>query len=195
MWIRSILTETLAAAVVLLPIFLLLWKIRFHSFTKTLWYLVFALYLSAVYYLVGMPTILFLRFDVNLNLIPFSGLVADLQNAVKNVALFVPLGFLLPLLWKQYASAKQTIRFGFAMSLAIELLQLLTLRATDINDVLTNTLGTVIGYVLFYAAAKALPGIRQLLRRKNEVFFLLLIVVLVMFFVQPMLVNFYYGIL
>lgn len=194
MRLKGILIETLSAAVILVPLLTLLWKLRFRSISKTLWYTLFALYLCAVYYLVGMPTILFLRFDVNLNLVPFSGILADLKNAVQNVALFVPLGFLLPLLWKQYAAPKQTIFFGFVMSLAIELLQLLTFRATDINDLITNTLGTAIGYGLFSGTAKLLPGIRQLRRRKNEVFFLLLIVVLVMFFAQPFVVNFYYSI-
>ncbi len=194
MRLASILTETLAAAVILIPIFLLLWKIRFRSFSKTLWYTLFALYLSAVYFSVGLPTIQFCRFDVNLNLIPFTGIVADLKNAVLNVALFVPLGFLLPLLWKRYTALKHTFRFGFFMSLSIELLQLLTFRATDINDLLTNLLGTVIGYALFAGFEKCVPSIKQLRRRKNDVGFLILIVVIVMFFVQPFIVNIYYSI-
>lgn len=192
MRLKGILIETLSAAVILVPLFLLLWKIRFRSFYKTLWYTLFALYLCAVYYLVGMPTILFLRFDVNLNLIPFSGIVADLKNALLNVALFVPLGFLLPLLWKQYATAKQTIVFGFAMSLAIELLQLLTFRATDINDLLTNLTGTAIGYALFDGLAKCVPRVKRVRWRKNDSAFLILLVVFVMFFLQPYVVSFYY---
>ena len=35
---------------------------------------------------------------------------------------------------------------GLAVSLGIELLQIFTFRLTDIDDLITNTVGTVIGY-------------------------------------------------
>lgn len=191
--ITAILTETSAAAVILIPVFLLLWKVKFRDFRKTALYAVFAIYLSAVYFLVGMPTIQFHTFDLNLNLIPFIGMIADLKNEIRNVFLFIPLGLFLPLLWKKYRKWKNTLLFGFGMTLSIELLQLFTYRATDINDILTNTLGTLIGYLIFKVILKKVPAVVNTVR-KNDVFFIIFLVAAVMFFLQPYVVSFLYRI-
>lgn len=189
-----ILIEVFASAVVLIPIFLLLWKVKFHNFNRTVLYTIFAIYLSAVYHLVGLPTIQFLEFDVNLNLIPVVGMIEDLKNTALNVILFVPLGVMLPFLWKKYRAMKSTLLFGFGMTLTIELLQLLTFRATDINDIIANTLGTIIGYFIFAVMAKIFPAITNIAKKKNEVYFILSIVILVMFFVQPYITSFIYSV-
>jgi glycopeptide antibiotics resistance protein len=91
----------------------------------------------------------------SLNLIPLITLTShDLKTSLLNVLLFIPLGCLLPLLIK--VSFKQVVLIGMLFSLTIELLQLvtglaahLTFRIADINDVIFNTLGTCIGYMLF----------------------------------------------
>lgn len=187
-----ILVETLSSAILLIPIFLLLWKVKFHDLGKTAFYTVFAVYLSAVYFLTGLPTVRFFRFDVSLNLIPFAGMAADLKNEIKNVLLFIPLGILLPLLWEKYRTIKDTLLFGLGMTLAIELLQLFTYRATDINDIITNFLGTVIGYFLFAILQKKVPSVVKAGKR-NDVFLIVVIVFAVMFFVQPLIVSFIYS--
>ena len=63
--------------------------------------------------------------------------------------MFIPLGFLLPFLWKKYQKLTPTLLFGFLFSLFIELSQLITLRATDIDDLIANTLGALIGYLIW----------------------------------------------
>lgn len=69
---------------------------------------------------------------------------------ILNIFLFIPLGFLCPLLSSRFLRAANTIAAGFFLSLFIEISQLFTLyRATDIDDLLTNTVGTVIGYLCF----------------------------------------------
>ena len=40
----------------------------------------------------------------------------------------------------------KTVFVGLLTSLTIELLQIFTFRATDVNDLMTNTLGAFIGY-------------------------------------------------
>lgn len=65
-----------------------------------------------------------------------------------NILLFVPLGALLPLLWK-HCSMWQTVGTGFMLSLLIELSQLFNYRATDVDDLLMNTLGTLLGYAVY----------------------------------------------
>lgn len=68
-------------------------------------------------------------------------------NVGGNVALFAPLGFLLPLCWKECDSFPKVIAAGAVISCAIELLQLLVVsRVTDVDDVLLNLVGIALGY-------------------------------------------------
>ncbi len=70
-------------------------------------------------------------------------------NVLLNVAMFGPLGFLLPLLGEQFRKWYLTLPTGFGLSLAIELMQLATGRGIcDVDDLFANTLGTAMGYFL-----------------------------------------------
>lgn len=68
----------------------------------------------------------------------------DIQQ-VLNIFLFIPLGFVLPLLWKTRGRFILTILSGFLLSFLIETFQLFNFRAPDINDLFMNTLGATIG--------------------------------------------------
>ena len=141
--------DVIPAALVLVPLFLILYATAYkRNLRKTVLYCLFCLYLSAVFSLVGIPNVTYVRPGLKLNLIPFSGIVNDLKNSLLNVALFLPLGFLLPLLWENFRKMTSAAWFGVCLSLAIELLQMLTFRATDVNDLITNGAGTVIGFLL-----------------------------------------------
>ena len=188
------LIEILISMIILIPIFWVLNIIRFHNVKKTALYFIFATYLSAACLFVGMPTLQFMRFELSLTLIPFLPMIADLKNTILNIILFVPLGIMLPFLWKKYNMLKATLMFGFGMSLAIELMQILTYRATDINDIIANTVGTVLGYFIFRIASRVFPSVMKFARKKNEISVVTLSVFLVMFFVQPYLASFYYQI-
>ena len=61
-----------------------------------------------------------------------------------NVALFVPLGVFLPIL-SERIRWWQVIVIGFSATCVIELVQPVFGRTGDIDDVITNTVGTVIG--------------------------------------------------
>lgn len=76
-----------------------------------------------------------------------------------NMLLFVPLGILLPLLWRSCRLYK-TVAIGFSLSLLIELSQLFNYRATDIDDLLMNTLGTLLGYLLYTLLLRRLSWFR-----------------------------------
>lgn len=186
--------EILLAAILLIPVFCLLNRARFHSLKKTGLYFLFATYLAAVWLFVGLPTAQFMRFEVSLTLMPFLPMIADAKNTVLNILLFVPLGILLPLLWRQYRAWKTAVGFGLGMSAAIELLQMFTYRATDINDVIANTLGAALGYGIFRAASRLIPPVAKLAERKNEVFVPILSTAIVMFFMHPWLAEIWYRI-
>ena len=141
--------DVVPAAIILVPLFLILYWTAYHrSVWKSSLYCLFCLYLSAVFSLVGIPNVTYFRPGLNLNLIPFLGIIEDLKNSLLNILLFVPLGFFLPVLWTRFRRFIPVFFFGFGLSLAVELLQMLTYRATDVNDLITNTLGTAIGYFI-----------------------------------------------
>ena len=94
-------------------------------------------------------------FDPNINLIPFTNGI--LYSDYLNVLMFIPLGFILPLMWKKYHQFSNTLKYGFYLSLFIETSQLFTrFRATDINDLITNTLGTAIGWSIYFIFSRLL---------------------------------------
>lgn len=191
MLLFSLLLELSAAAVFLIPAYILLNKAYFHNTGRSTLCCVFSLYLAAVYNLVGMPTVNYVRFEINLNLIPFAGMAADLKNTILNVLLFIPLGFMLPVLWEKYRSPKKTVLFGLGVSLAIELLQMLTFRATDVNDLITNTMGAFLGYGLFCSARRMISAGRESAMEQYLVFG---ITFAVMFFLHPFLSGFLWSV-
>ena len=186
------LIEIFAAVAVLLPSFLLLNRLYVHSRKRTVLYFPFALYLAAVYHLTGLPTVLFITFDVNLNLIPFEIFSKELVLSLLNMAMFVPLGFFLPLFLGKYRSLKSTMLFGLGATVTIELAQLLTYRATDINDVITNSIGCALGYVCFQLVNKLAGGRIFPCGKQRELRYVFLCTAVAMFFLQPPLASLIY---
>lgn len=79
-------------------------------------------------------------------------------NFIGNIVMFMPLGFFPPLLWKKQ-SLKKTLLFAFTASLFIEICQLPLSRETDIDDLWLNTLGALLGYLIFLFFNKVCPSI------------------------------------
>ena len=177
--------EVFSAAIILLPALFLLNRLLYHDIKKTIGYIVFSLYLTAVYAVVGLPSVMNLQIDLCFNFIPFFDMVADFKNAVLNVVLFIPLGIILPLLWEDFRSIKKSLLMGLGMTLTIEVLQIFTFRTTDINDLITNVTGTLIGYYIANMIIRKNPKISFTNGRKSEVFQLFAITFGIMFFVQP----------
>lgn len=87
-------------------------------------------------------------FNPNINLVPLSDGLS--LSFILNIFLFIPLGFLCPMISSTYKRVKNIILLGVGLSLLIEITQLFTLyRASDIDDLLTNVLGTMVGYLCF----------------------------------------------
>ena len=81
-----------------------------------------------------------------------------LVNIVGNVLAFAPFGFLLPLAYRRVAVFWQVTLLGFLFSLLVETMQLLLMVGTfDVDDLILNVTGVMIGYglsVLFRRAKK-----------------------------------------
>ena len=70
-------------------------------------------------------------------------------NLAGNVLIFAPLGLLPPLLWRRWRPLWATVGLAAAVSCLIEFLQLFLGRSVDVDDVILNTLGGLLGYLLF----------------------------------------------
>ena len=70
-------------------------------------------------------------------------------NLAGNVLIFAPLGFFAPLLGKSLRRWWAALGLSAAVSLLIEFLQLFLGRSVDVDDLILNTLGGLLGYLLF----------------------------------------------
>lgn len=84
-----------------------------------------------------------------------------------NILLFVPMGFLPPLLWKRLASWRG-LALGVGVSLAIELLQPLIGRDFDVDDLMANAIGTAVGLCVCLLLGRVLPGFVALFRKQPQ---------------------------
>jgi glycopeptide antibiotics resistance protein len=93
----------------------------------------------------------------------------DAPSFVLNVIMLIPLGVLVPLLWRTADSVRRLALLAALSSSGIELSQLLigvtlgSRRTVDINDVIANTLGALIGLFLLRLALPS-AGHRRLIR-------------------------------
>ncbi|WP_286926097.1 MULTISPECIES: VanZ family protein [Lysinibacillus] len=126
---------------------------------KTLMYL----YVVMVLFVTLMPFILPFGGTNNLfmqtaNLIPFRDLLLNHDRAVReiilNIIMMMPFGFLYPIIKRK--GVLGTIVITFLFSLTIECSQLLSAwwggiysRNFDVTDLITNTIGGLIGYYIF----------------------------------------------
>ncbi|WP_257008163.1 VanZ family protein [Bacillus sp. FJAT-45350] len=97
----------------------------------------------------------------NYNLTPFRSIYRisvyskDIMDPIRillgNIVLFIPFGLLLPLAFKKFAKSFFIIIFmGMSVSIFIEICQFVfTYRVSNIDDVILNTVGTMIGVIVF----------------------------------------------
>lgn len=71
-------------------------------------------------------------------------------NIIANVLMFSPLGFCLPLFWRRFQKWWKMLCIGVAVPVGIEGIQLFVGRSVDVDDLLLNTTGIMLGYAVFY---------------------------------------------
>ena len=101
-----------------------------------------------------------LPFRVNfipmVNLLDYDNKRDLLFNVIGNAAMFIPSGIILPILYRRLDSFWKVLAAGVSISLCIEIIQLpFSARATDLDDLILNTLGVMTGYGI-YALVRAL---------------------------------------
>lgn len=108
-------------------------------------------------------------FGSNMNLIPFrtiANYLPDLASPDRswaviqlfgNIGTFLPLGFFPPLLFRN-VRGKQALLLGLAYSAGAECLQFFLGRHCDVDDVILNVLGALLGYALWRLLKRLFPG-------------------------------------
>lgn len=135
------------------------------KFYREFWTFVAIIYMLLLYQLVT-------RVDVNVvggkNLIPFNeimrykfGSKLFMLNVVGNIAMFIPFGYIIAVYIKPKKIWTNLI-IAAIVSTTTEYVQLSIGRSFDIDDIILNTLGSIIGYLLYVAlsaVARHLPSI------------------------------------
>lgn len=100
----------------------------------------------------------FSAWEMNVNFIPLKTIVfytsaqhvntdIAINNLMGNFILLLPLGLLLPFLYKRFQKLTNITTVAFAASTIIEVVQfMLQIGMADIDDILLNTVGAVIGF-------------------------------------------------
>lgn len=73
-----------------------------------------------------------------------------------NIAMFLPIGLFPALLWRRWTWWKSLLT-GLCASVIIEVAQLFNSRSTDIDDVILNTLGAVLGWAVAWLLERLWP--------------------------------------
>lgn len=146
-----------------------------ESKKKSIWSIIISsgLWCIAVAYLFALAKIVVFKNGFTtefraLNLIPFQFILdfitaemsidVLLKNTLGNIAIFIPMGILLPALFKN-VHAKKTVLLCFLISLSIEVSQYIVgLGIADIDDLILNTLGGAVGALLYFGLLKKLDS-------------------------------------
>lgn len=96
-----------------------------------------------------------------LNFVPFVNLMdyevrrEALLNVIGNSFMFLPMGIVFPIVYRKLNTHWKVIAAGVGTSLSIEILQLLFFdRVTDIDDLILNSAGYLLGYGIYLLIQK-----------------------------------------
>jgi len=138
-----------------LPVFFILKKqgkglLRQLSYLLLLWSFLLILFVT-------LTPLNFSPEHYHLNLRPFVWLEGGVINqmelieSIGNVLMFVPLGSLMPVVFKKLRKFFLIVMVIFLISFSIEFIQYFIGRVADIDDLIENILGGILGYCIFKA--------------------------------------------
>ena len=101
----------------------------------------------------GLCTANFMPFRTIKMYINYAHKLNSVENLAGNLIVFVPLGFLLPLVSEDFRRFSDVLLYVFTFSLGIEVFQLFSaFGAFDVDDILLNCLGASVGYWIYKAS-------------------------------------------
>jgi len=83
------------------------------------------------------------------NYLKYSGLWHTLTNILGNVIIFIPIGILLPMIYTRYRKLSNILKISLALTFFIEFIQFFIGRSVDIDDLMLNVVGSVLGFVIW----------------------------------------------
>lgn len=103
---------------------------------------------------------------LGVNFVPFRTIRSYLRHAsgsnimvniVGNIVMFIPWGMGLPLLWKKYRSFWKMIFMSLILPILIEFCQLFIGRSVDVDDVILNFIGGMLGALCYLILRRVCP--------------------------------------
>lgn len=198
--ISDILIRSISGYVFIIPLLILYFLVlkitgRKQCFLHIAGVFLFGYYLFGLLTVTGIGYTSTITFRPNISWTPFIGMMTGPIDTILNVILFVPLGFFLPLLYKKYNHMKTVALTGFLFSLSVEIVQMFDWGSSDINDLITNTVGACFGYWAYCLLSKIIPtNLKEQLHSKHvngmlEVFLFAIYTFAIMVTLQPWVVH------
>lgn len=129
-----------------------------YIFIGVLLSLLYATILIGISYITFKPSYYFL------NLKPFTwinetysmGFVKMIKELILNIIMLIPLGFILPIVFKSLRKCWKTVLSVMVIIACIETFQYFIGRSADVDDLIMNTIGGLVGYGIFALLNKCL---------------------------------------
>lgn len=83
-------------------------------------------------------------------------LTVMINEVILNIIMMVPLGFILPIVFKSLRKCWKTVLSVMVISACIETFQYFIGRSADVDDLIMNTFGGLVGYGIFALMNKCL---------------------------------------
>lgn len=153
-------------------------------FYKEFWNLIFVIYVLILFQLLTDTEI---NTSGGLNLVPFTemfryriGSEMFYSNVIGNILIFIPFGYFI----SNYVNASKISHILFISilsSLTVELVQLQIGRSFDIDDIILNVVGSILGFLLYIA----LSAIRKHMPRflQSDLFYNIICIILCIIFI------------
>lgn len=149
-------------------------------FYKEILYLGFALYVIMLFYVVTFQDVSW----SNSNFVPFKEMFRYtiggrmfFKNVIGNMIMFMPYGFFVSYFLKE-KKALTVFLLSFIISLTIETTQLMIGRVFDVDDIMLNLLGGVIGYYFYCFICEIKEHLPSIL--KQNWFYNIIIIILLL---------------
>ncbi|MBD7946228.1 MULTISPECIES: VanZ family protein [Psychrobacillus] len=88
-------------------------------------------------------------------------------NFLGNIALFIPIGFLFPLVFKRMEIFPFPVIMGFLISLFIEIVQIPQNRSSDVDDLWLNSSGALVGYLIYLLVRRKFPVFCKVFKKNH----------------------------
>ena len=148
---------------------------------KELLYLISIIYIMCLFYVVTFQDVSWSTSNFTLFKEMFRyefGTKLFFHNVIGNMLMFIPFGFLISYFLK-LEKPYSIIILSFITSVTIEVTQLLIGRVFDVDDIILNVIGGLIGFLLFYILGKIEKHLPNWLK-KGWIYSIIMVILIVM---------------